>query len=202
MSNPYFKTGYQPVNNENDLYRNASKELCEMVGIDMLYLPRTMQKVDYILGDNPIASFDKNITVTFMIENYTAYEGSGDLFSKFGFQLDDQLVLVVEQNHFFNLVGENPKVGDLIYYEHGSKIFEISNINYDEGLNQFQGGQISYKLTCTLFENSHEDFNTGINKIDDTMENISSETSDEFDQMGDEIPEYLTFDVKNVFGDL
>jgi hypothetical protein len=203
MGNPFFKTHSNEENPENDLYRNATREICETYGIDFLYLPRSHQRYEHVLGEDVLGSFNSNTPLTLYIENYSEFEGNGDMYSKFGFTLDDQLTLIVEKQHFDNLMGEKPEEGDLVYHKHSGKLFEISHIKPDEGFYQFQGGRMMYKFTCTLFEFSHEEFNTGVAEIDDVLDgSLDAQTTDESDQVDTEKDEYLNFDTSDIFGNL
>ncbi len=66
----------------------------------------------------------------------------------------------------FEIDYNRPKSGDLIYIPMMNKFFEIEFVHdYDEVF--YQLGKIPfYKLSCNIFEYSHEKFETGVTEID------------------------------------
>ena len=202
MGNPYFKTTYDAGNNEAELYRQATDELCEMLGIDFKYVPKTLVKPDYIFGEDTLKSFGAVETVTLYIENYENFDGVGDMFAKFGFEVDNRLVLLVEQRRFDGIVGRGPEVDDLVYHQPSGKIFKVSHLDHDENFYQMNGGQDRYKITCELFTPSHEDFDTNISDIDAFDAETDSNTTSEKDQFDEEIEDTLNLDESDLFNNL
>lgn len=202
MGNPYFKTSYDPTNNEAELYRKATDEVCEMHGVDMIYLPRTRVKDDDLFGEDVLQKFESNKTVTFYIENYADFDGVGDIFSKFGFQPDDQLILVVEKENFDAILDQEPLVSDLLYYPAADTLYEIVHVDPDRGtFFQFNFKQYCYKITCKSFEYSYEDMDTGVDDIDDIDQELQN-TTDESDLVDSEKDDYLNLDVEDIFGNI
>jgi hypothetical protein len=209
MGNPFFNHGATGLTNEYNLYSNATDEICEMFGIDFSYLPRTLVKPDHIFGEDVNSSFDSNTTITLYIENAEEFNGVGDLFNKFGFSIDNQLILTVQQDRFDTTVGEVPEIGDLIYHPPSRKILEVKDVKYENSYYQFGGGglvdngQMTYKFTCTLFEASHEDFNTGIDDVDDLLDTLTDvNTTDETDEIDTAKTDVLDFTEEDIFGNL
>jgi hypothetical protein len=203
MGNKYFNTGLDLNNPEYKMVNNFTDEICEMFGIDFIFLPRKLQKTDYLWGEDVLSYFDSYYPITMFVENFSGFEGQGDLFAKFGFQLDDQITLSVQQDRLHNLIGEEPEAGDLIYHPNSKKIFEINHPENEDGFYQFGGGRMMYKFTCTLFESSHEDFSTGNEEIDnkfDFLDDVNNTEEDE--QVNTEQQEVLDFSEKNPFGNL
>ena len=207
MGNKYFKHHVDPTDPEYKLYRDACSEVSEMFGIDFVFLKRSIVKPDWIFGEDDASKFDTNRVTTLYIENFEQFEGTGDLFNKFGFSIDDQLILVVGIDSFRRKTEEEPFEGDLLYHPVSQKYFEISHVAKPQGFFQFGGGQMMYRLICTLFKYSHEAFefdsNGMVDDIDDFMNDIGNNETDGNEQVeqGQEEKEVLEFDTSNVFGE-
>ena len=173
MSNPYFLNSYNESNHkEHSLYKNASHEIVESFGRNFLYLSKTLIDPDYVLGEDPAMEFNSAVSITLFIENFEGYSGQGDLFSKFGLTIDDRLELIVQQEHFQNLIGKEPEIDDIIYDTVSNQIFKLNYVTPDMSFNQFVGQNMTYKLHCILYKYSHETLNTNVTEIDA----ISTET--------------------------
>lgn len=201
MSNKYFKNTYFPKNNEADLYANATNEIIQMMGVDMFYLPRTRIKDDHIFGEDVLSEFNSNVPITFYIENFSAYDGLGDIFSKFGFTPDNQITLLSEVENFKATIGEDPENGDLIYYPAGDSIFEIIHAGSKEGFYQLNHNEYAYKLQCKLFEYSHEDIDVDLSDVD-IIDQEEINTTDEDDQFDDEKGDILDLTISDIFGNI
>ena len=104
-----------------------------------------------------------------MIEMYmdttTAFE-SGDMFTKFGFEIRDSVKFSVSKKRFKRETGmARPLEGDLLYLPISKGLFEVKFVEHENPFYQV-GKLFSYQLTCELFQYSEEDFNTGIPELD------------------------------------
>jgi hypothetical protein len=207
MGNPYFKHHVDSEDPEYNLFRGMCNEVAEIYGIDFVYLPRKLENPDDIFGEDGTAKFDKNRIVTMFIENFQQFEGNGDLFGKFGFTIDDQLILVVGVDIFKKHVSADvPFEGDLIYHPVSQKFFKVEHVSKPQGFYQFGAGQMMFRMTTTLFKYSHERFESAEGMVDDIdtfMNDIGddSESSAEADQFEKEADDLLDFDSENIFGD-
>ncbi len=207
MGNPYFKHAVDSADPEYQLYRGMCNEVSEMFGIDFVYLKRQDGNPDDIYGEDPTNYFDDNKTVTMYIENFQQFEGNGDLFGKFGFTIDDQLILVVGVDVFQRDTGEDePFEADLLYHPVSQKFFKIDHIARPQGFYQFGAGQMMYRMTTTLYKYSHEEFSMDggmVDDIDTFMNDIGNDTdtSAEADQFEKEADDILDWDESNIFGD-
>jgi len=61
---------------------------------------------------------------------------------------------------------ERPAEGDLIYIPLTNKMFQIQHVEHEQPFYQIENLPV-YKMRCTLFEYSGEDFDTGVQGIDD-----------------------------------
>lgn len=207
MGNPYFKHHVDNADPEYNLYRGMCNEVAEIFGIDFVFLQRKIENPDDIFGEDGTNKFDSNKILTMYIENFQQFEGNGDLFGKFGFTIDDQLILVVGVDVFRKSTGaEHPFEGDLIYHPVSTKFFKIEHVAKPQGFYQFGAGQMMFRMTTTLFKYSHERFeseNGMYDDIDTFMNDIGndSDNSDEADQFENEADDILDFDESNIFGD-
>jgi hypothetical protein len=112
------------------------------------------------------------------LANVEGYEGDGDFFSKFGLEIRDTSNFVVSTRAFNKYVPTNiadrPREGDLLYVPVMRKLFEIKFV--EEELNFFSIGKRNpymYELRCELFRFSDENFDTGVEEIDDVEKEAS-----------------------------
>lgn len=206
MGNPFFKHHVDQDDPEYNLFRNMCNEVAEMYGIDFIFLPRKLENPDDIFGEDGTNKFDESKIITMFIENFQQFEGNGDLFGKFGFTVDDQLILTVGVDVFKKEVGtEAPFEGDLIYHPSSTKFFKVEHVSKPQGFYQFGAGQMMFRLTLTLFKYSHERFESADGMVDDIdtfMNDLNDvNNSDETDQMEKEAGDILDFDESNIFGD-
>jgi hypothetical protein len=106
------------------------------------------------------------------IENTEAFDGEGDLFTKFGIELRDQANFIVSRKRWKQLVGSRldeqnfrPREGDLIYLTLSESIFEIRRVETETPFYQLSNLP-TFRMQCELFEYNDEDFDTNIAGID------------------------------------
>ena len=168
--NPYFKQG---VRSEQTIYEDIIIEALKMYGQDVYYLPREIVNKDSVFLDDVPSRFGSAYKVEMYIENTEAFDGEGDLFTKFGIELRDQANFVVSRKRWKQLVGsrlaENnfrPREGDLIYLTLSDSIFEIRKVETETPFYQISNLP-TFRMTCELFEYNDEDFDTDIAEIDE-----------------------------------
>ena len=150
-----------------------------MYGQDVYYLPREIKNLDKIFLDDIPSRFSDAYKIEMYIENAEGFEGEGDLFTKFGIELRDQANFVVSRKRWTQLIGSNlekqnfrPREGDLIYLTLTNSCFEIRKVETETPF--YQLSQLpTFRLQCELFEYSGEDFDTGV----DTIQDIEQEGS-------------------------
>jgi hypothetical protein len=164
-SNPYFRQFR--VRSEQNLVDDLIKEVIQIHGVDLLYLPRTTQKLDLIYGEDILSKFDDYYDLE-MYYKSQAFEGAQEHISKFGLQLEHRITLVVSKTRFdqaTNYELDTPKEGDLIFDPPTNSLWEIKFVNKFE--RWFQLGDLPiYELEVTKFEFGQEQFDTGIAEID------------------------------------
>jgi len=166
--NVYFS---QAVRSEQNLYEDLIVESLKIYGQDVYYIPRTLVNRDSILNEDPSSKFDDAYLMEAYIENVDGFEGTGDLYSKFGLEIRDEATFIISRKSWNYAVGlhENkakPSEGDLLFLPMTNSFFEISFVEHESPFFQLSNLPV-YKLTCSLFEYGDEDFETGIGEIDD-----------------------------------
>ena len=169
-TNPYFN--HHGTNTpENRLIENLMIESIKTYGIDVYYLPRTLNNEDTLMGEDASASYNSAHTIEMYIKTVYGFEGSGDFIAKWGLQIKDQITFTVAKRRWQELGlstdgrAKIPHEGDLIYFPITKALFQILFIE-DEAI-FYQTGQLqSYDMLCEMFTYSDQSFNTGIDTID------------------------------------
>ena len=156
---------------ENRLIENLMIESIQTYGIDVYYLPRTLNNEDTLLGEDASSSYDSAHTIEMYIKTVDGFEGSGDFISKWGLQIKDQITFTVAKRRWQELGlstdgrAKIPHEGDLIYFPITKALFQILFIE-DEAI-FYQTGQLqSYDMLCEMFTYSDQKFDTGIDELD------------------------------------
>ena len=169
--NLYFS---EKVRSEMDLYADLVIESLKIYGQDVYYLPRDLVNEDVLLGDDVTSRFPTSHKIEMYIENVEGFDGEGDLFTRFGVEIRDEATFVVSRTRFSaqvrrpdnDIATDRPTEGDLIYLPLTNKMFEIQHVEHEQPFYQIENLPV-YKMRCTLFEYSGEDFDTGIEDIQD-----------------------------------
>ena len=164
-TNSYFRNF--DAKNEQELLHSLVTESIQIYGHDVNYIPRTLVKEDDILGEDSISEYKDAYSIEMYIKSVDGFEGEGDLVSKFGLEVRDQIVFSVARRAWEGLdLGVRPKEGDLIYFPLTDKLFQIMFVEHETPFYQ-KGALPTFDLTCELFTYSHEDIDTGITEVDD-----------------------------------
>lgn len=166
--NPYIS---QTVRSEQDLYENIIIESIKIYGQNVQYMPRTLVSENKIFGEDVVSRFDDAYTIEMYLENIDGFDGDQDLFTKFGVEIRDRATLHVSRKVWNRIVGSNvtydrPNEGDLIYLPLSDQIFEIMRVVDDQPFYQLSNLP-TYRMEIELFEYNDEDFDTGVDAIDE-----------------------------------
>ena len=177
-TNSYFTMG---TTGEQNLVGDLVKEQIKMFGTDVYYIPRVIVDEDPAFGEDSLSKFDDAYLIEAYLENVQGFGGDGDLYSKFGVRISDQVNFIISRDRFTELVDDNttlivegrPNEGDLVYFPLASKLFQIQYVEYEVPF--FQLGKIhTWGLKCELYEYSDEDFDTGVEAIDKVERNFAT----------------------------
>jgi hypothetical protein len=171
----------EKVRSEMNLYEDLVIEALKIYGQDLYYLPRHIVNEDTLLGDDPTSKFPTSHKIEMYIDNPEGFDGEGDLFTRFGVEIRDEITLVVSKQRFETQVRrmttsgidlDRPAEGDLIWIPLTKKMFEIRHVEHEQPFYQIENLPV-YKMRCTLFEYTGEDFDNQIDDIQDIEENFS-----------------------------
>ena len=168
---------------EQQLLDDLVTESIRQYGIDVYYIPRTIDNKSDTFREAIIASFNKAIEVDVYIKNIDGFSGDGKFLSKFGLEIRDSITFTIARTRFFDDIQPytntpRPNEGDLIFFPLNKKVFQIKFVDHETVFYQLGSLQM-FDLSCELFEYSNEVFNTGIPEIDLKYNNYSTETSDD-----------------------
>jgi len=176
--NTFFTQG---TTGEQNLVGDLVTEQIKMFGKDVYYIPRTIVKNDDTFGEDTLSKFEGAFLIEAYIEDASGFRGDGDMFSKFGVRISDQVTFIISRERFTAAVDDNaqlivegrPNEGDLIHLPMANKTFEIQFVEHEVPF--YQLGKVHvWGLRCELFEYSDEDFNTGVAEIDAVEVNFAN----------------------------
>jgi hypothetical protein len=184
--NPFFLQGSF---GEQRLVQELINEQLKIYGVEVTYIPRKVVARPELFGINDLreitsSTFDDNFLIEAYVQNYEGYAGSGDILTKFGMSLRDEVTLVISRERYEDfiapfisglpedeiLVSARPKEGDLIFFPLGQRLFEVKFVEHEQPFYQL-GKNYVYELKCELFEYEDEVLDTSIDEIDRTIEN-------------------------------
>lgn len=156
-TNQYFKK-YDSMPQQN-LVDDLTKEVIQMSGTDVLYLPRIQVKRDQVLGEDALSKFTTAYEVEMYLNSTDAFGGGGDQLTKFGLDVQDELILTVNKARFAKEVTgiDIPREGDLLYLRLNKGLFEIKFVEHERPFYTL-GKNYVYELTCEKFVYSNEKF--------------------------------------------
>jgi hypothetical protein len=179
--NPFFLQGSP---GEQRLVQELINEQLKIYGVDVTYIPRKILGTDPLLGYNDLrevnfSKFDDNYSIEAYVQNYEGYGGSGDILTKFGMSLRDEVTLVISRERYEDfiaqfigglptdeiIVSSRPREGDLIYFPLGQRLFEVKFVEHENPFYQL-GKNYVYELKCELYEYEDEIIDTSIEEID------------------------------------
>ena len=178
--NPFFLQGTQ---SEQRLIQDLINEHLRMYGVEVVYIPRKFVNRKSIIEEVQSSRFDDNFAIEAYVNTYDGYSGAGDILTKFGMSLRDELLITISKERFEDFIapfmgaldagtGEGeiilstrPREGDLIYFPLGQRLFEVKFVEHENPFYQL-GKNYVYELKCELFEYEDEVIDTSIKEID------------------------------------
>ena len=193
--NPFFLQGSQ---SEQRLIQELINEQLTIYGVEVIYLPRKIVNQDTVLNEIQSSKFDDNFAIEAYVNTYEGYGGAGDIMTKFGMSLKDELTVTISKERYedfiapflgeldtsnddeINVIGR-PREGDLIYFPLGRRLFEVKFVEHEQPFYQL-GKNYVYQLKCELFEYSDElggwdQLSTTTDEIDSVLEDQGYITS-------------------------
>ena len=178
--NPFFLQG---SSSEQRLVQSLINEQLKMYGVEVTYIPRKLINVDNIFTEVESSKFDDNYSIEAYVNTYEGYAGGGDILTKFGMSLKDEVTLTISKERFEDFISPflaaepdsevplstRPREGDLIYFPLGQRLFEVKFVEHEDPFYQL-GKNYVYQLKCELFEYEDEVIDTSIDDIDRQIE--------------------------------
>ena len=178
--NPHFLQGSR---GEQRLVQSLINEHLKIYGVEVTFIPRKFVNQSTIIEEVTASKFDDNFLIEAYVENYDGYAGAGDVLTKFGMSLRDEVTLVISKERFEEFIApfmdsgddfelsSRPREGDLVFFPLGQRLFEIKFVEHEEPFYQL-GSNYVYKLKCELFEYEDEVIDTSIEAIDTQVEDV------------------------------
>ena len=182
--NPFFLQGSE---SEQRLVQDLINEQLQIFGVEVMYLPRKIVSKDNIFTEIESSKFDNTFAIEAYVNTYEGYTGAGDVMTKFGMSLKDELTVTISKERFEDFISpfleglpdsevevtSRPREGDLIYFPLGQRLFEIKFVEHEKPFYQL-GKTYVYELQCELFELEDEvggwdQLSTTTEAIDDVL---------------------------------
>ena len=178
--NPFFLGG---TASEQRLVQDLVNEHLRFHGVEVIYIPRKYVNRKTILEEVQTSKFDDNFALETYVNNFDGYSGAGDILTKFGVSVRDELMLTVSKERFEDFIAPfmagqddgtdsselptstRPREGDLVYFPLGQRLFEIKFVEHEDPFYQL-GKNYVYMLKCELFEYEDELIDTSIAEVD------------------------------------
>ena len=178
--NPFFLQG---TSSEQRLAQDLINEHLKIFGVEVTYIPRKFVNRLSIMEEVQSSKFDDNFAIEAYVNNYDGYGGAGDVLTKFGMSLKDEVTLTISKERFEDFISpflaanddgtdqsevtlsSRPREGDLVYFPLGQRLFEIKFVEHEDPFYQL-GKNYVFQLKCELFEYEDEVIDTSIDAID------------------------------------
>jgi len=178
--NPYFLQGSR---GEQRLVQSLINEHLKIYGVEITFIPRKFVNRQSIIEEVTASKFDDNFAIEAYVDTYDGYQGAGDVLTKFGMSLRDEVTLTISKERFEEFISpfmnsdedielaSRPREGDLVYFPLGQRLFEIKFVEHEDPFYQL-GSTYVYKLKCELFEYEDEVIDTSIDTIDSQVDDV------------------------------
>jgi len=176
--NPFFNNFPEQITNEQLLIEDLVIEAMKVRGMDIYYIPReSRDKIDRLMGEDQMKTFGSAFIVEMYMENVSGMEGMGDIISKFGLEIRDEMTLLVSRRRFiFSIPLSRPREGDIIYIPLLQNFMEITFVEHEDKQAMFytlgrgRGGNVFvWALRMKQFVFSNEQIQTGVDEVDDQI---------------------------------
>ena len=182
--NPFFQQG---TASEQRLVQDIVNEHLRFHGVEVVYIPRKYVNQKTIIEEVQSSKFDDNFAIEAYVNTYDGYGGAGDILTKFGVSVRDELVITISKERFEDFIAPfmgglddgtetsilptptRPREGDLVYFPLGQRLFEVKYVEHESPFFQL-GKNYVYELKCELFEYEDEIIDTTLDEIDRQVE--------------------------------
>tara|TARA_Y100001956_G_scaffold20443_1_gene20067 strand:- start:1105 stop:2499 length:1395 start_codon:yes stop_codon:yes gene_type:complete len=180
--NPFFLQGSV---GEQNLMQELINEQLKIYGVEITYIPRKIVNRSTVFEELERSKFDDNFLLEAYVETFDGYGGQGDIMTKFGMTLKDELTVSISRERFEDfiapfmeampddemIIDTRPREGDLVFFPLGNRLFEVKFVEHEDPFYQL-GKNYIYKLQCELFEYEDEVIDTGVEEIDTKVKDL------------------------------
>ena len=180
--NPFFLQGSV---GEQNLMQELINEQLKIYGVEITYIPRKIVNRSTVFEELERSKFDDNYLLEAYVDTWDGYGGQGDIMTKFGMTLKDELTVSISRERFEDfiapfmeampddemIIDTRPREGDLVFFPLGNRLFEVKFVEHEDPFYQL-GKNYVYKLQCELFEYEDEVIDTGVEEIDTKVEDL------------------------------
>ena len=99
--NPFFLQG---TSSEQRLAQDLVNEHLKIFGVEVTYIPRKFVGNDNIFNEIQSSKFDDNFAIEAYVNNFDGYGGAGDVLTKFGMSLKDEVILTISKERFEDFI--------------------------------------------------------------------------------------------------
>lgn len=210
MLNPYFKNMRET--SEIDLSHSLVEEVIQLTGMDVYYIKSeqvSSPDFDTIFGENRFEQLNTANLIEMYPRNFEMPFNGGDLFTKFGVSMNQQITFEVAYRRFERVIGGRPREGDYIFIpattpREMNDIFKIQFVDTDDEVYNPQGTILKYVIKCERANFTHQELATGVARIDNSMPSNSNELEGDREADNEALKElsdmFLNFDEQHPFG--
>jgi hypothetical protein len=169
---PFRFNGYYDISqaNEANTFDNIMCEANNLYGHDVVYIEREVGTAEPIFGEYLASKLTTGTPLRMYLEENQGWGGNAtDMYSKFGLQVTDEATFHCPITTFskakddyyinstipstgYNLGSFAPKMGDLIYFVKGNKLFEIQHIENEATPGFYAyGNRNAYVFKCKTY---------------------------------------------------
>ena len=123
--NPFFLHG---STQEQNLQQDLINEQIRMYGMDVQYIPRTFIREATIMREVTSSAFRSYFTIEAYLKNFDGYGGQGDIMSKFGIQVKDEVTLTISRERYENYIAPFLNSRMQFLMESKSRVLKIQKI--------------------------------------------------------------------------
>ncbi len=174
--NHYFNFFPEKITNEQVLVEDLVIEALQIHSMDIYYMPReSRDQIDRLMGEDQLKTYASASIIEVYLENVSGMEGEGDLISKFGLEIRDEMTVLVSRRRF-NFVFPKlvrPREGDVIFIPLTNNFMEITFVEHENQQAMFytlgrgRGGNVYvYSMRLKQFVFSNEQIQTGVDEVD------------------------------------
>jgi hypothetical protein len=203
---PYFNHYF--AQNEQNLIQDLVDESIYQRGLEVLYIPRSQDNVDYLYKEDP-AQYYASFTPMAMWPAFVDGFDGQEMMTMFGDEFQKNATFIVSKRKFseWQIGMIRPREGDLIYMPITNAILEIKFVENESPFFE-KGKQYIYELKCQAFEFSYESIATGditldqliVDHVDVLNQDTETEVYGDNDDIELDTQADVVFNPSNPFG--